>query len=105
MPIKNRPFRDSGALVDLGATEKGGKIPVNRQVFEADLKIGIGSIVPHHICGFSGGAKIIQPGVSGESATAYADLLSARAPIRAFLTIPCERKWMPLPAELVSTQS
>jgi lactate racemase len=84
--IKNHPFRDPGALVDLGMTENGGRIQVNREVFEADFKIGIGSIVPHHICGFSGGAKIIQPGVSGESTTAYTHLLSARAP-RSYLGI------------------
>jgi nickel-dependent lactate racemase len=84
--IKNHPFRDPGAHVDLGTTENGGKILVNREVFEADFKIGIGSIVPHHICGFSGGAKIIQPGVSGESTTAYTHLLSVRAP-RSYLGI------------------
>lgn len=77
--IKNHPFRDPGAHVDVGTTENGGRIQVNREVFEAGFKIGIGSIVPHHICGFSGGAKIIQPGVSGESTTAYTHLLSVRA--------------------------
>ncbi len=84
--IKNHPFRDPGAHVDVGTTENGGRIQVNREVFEADFKIGIGSIVPHHICGFSGGAKIIQPGVSGESTTAYTHLLSVRAP-RSYLGI------------------
>jgi nickel-dependent lactate racemase len=84
--IKNHPFRDAGAHVDLGTTENGGQILVNREVFEADFKIGVGSIVPHHICGFSGGAKIIQPGVSGEATTAYTHLLSARAP-RSYLGI------------------
>jgi nickel-dependent lactate racemase len=42
--------------------------------------MGIGSIVPHHIPGYAGGAKIIQPGVSGEETTAYTHLLSVRAP-------------------------
>ena len=84
--IRNHPFRDAGAHVDLGITENGGRIQVNREVFEADFKIGVGSIVPHHICGFSGGAKIIQPGVSGEATTAYTHLLSARAP-RSYLGI------------------
>jgi lactate racemase len=86
VPIKNHPFRDPEAHVDLGTTENGGSIHVNREVYEADFKIGIGSIVPHHICGFSGGAKIVQPGVSGESTTAYTHLLSARAP-RSYLGI------------------
>jgi nickel-dependent lactate racemase len=84
--IKNHPFRDPGAHVDLGATKNGGRIHINREVFEADFKIGIGSIVPHHICGFSGGAKIVQPGISGEATTAYTHLLSVRAP-RSYLGI------------------
>ena len=84
--IRNHPFRDLGAHVDLGTTKNGGRIQINREVFEADFKIGIGSIVPHHICGFSGGAKIVQPGISGEATTAYTHLLSVRAP-RSYLGI------------------
>ncbi len=78
--VVNHPFRDPAAHVDLGQTKNGGPILINRQVYEADFKIGIGSIVPHHICGFSGGAKIVQPGISGEATTAYTHLLSVRAP-------------------------
>ncbi|MBE0556392.1 MAG: nickel-dependent lactate racemase, partial [Proteobacteria bacterium] len=86
VPIKNHPFRDPEAHVDLGTTKNGGRILINREVFAADFKIGIGSIVPHHICGFSGGAKIVQPGISGEATTAYTHLLSVRAP-RSYLGI------------------
>ena len=46
----------------------------------------MGSIVPHHIPGFSGGGKIVQPGISGEATTAYTHLLSVRAP-RSYLGI------------------
>ena len=80
VPVINHPYRDPAALVDLGTTKNEGRILINRQVFEADFKMGIGSIVPHHIPGFAGGAKIIQPGVSGEETTAYTHLLSVRAP-------------------------
>lgn len=80
VPIVNHPYKDPAALVDLGTTKNGGRIRINRTVVEADFKIGIGSIVPHHIPGYAGGAKIIQPGVSGEETTAYTHLLSVRAP-------------------------
>lgn len=53
-------------IVDLGTVMAGDyKIPVhiNRHALEADLLIGLGSIVPHCDAGFSGGAKILQPGV------------------------------------------
>jgi nickel-dependent lactate racemase len=84
--IKNHPFRDQDKLVDLGTTENGTKIMINREVYDADFVIGVGSIVPHHIPGFAGGSKIIQPGVSGEDTTAETHLLSVRAP-RSYLGV------------------
>ena len=84
--IRNHPFRDLDSLVDLGTTENGTKIMINREVCEADFVIGVGSIVPHHIPGFAGGSKIIQPGVSGEDTTAETHLLSVRAP-RSYLGV------------------
>lgn len=53
-------------MVDLGTVTAGGyRIPVhiNRHAMEADLLIGLGNIVPHSDAGYSGGAKILQPGV------------------------------------------
>lgn len=84
--IKNHPYKDEAQLVDLGFTDNGGRILINKDVYEADFKIGIGSIVPHHIPGYAGGAKIVQPGVSGEDTTAYTHLLSVRAP-RSYLGV------------------
>ena len=86
VPVLNHAYKDPSALVDLGMTKNGGRIRINRAVVEADFKMGIGSIVPHHIPGFAGGAKIIQPGVSGEETTAYTHLLSVRAP-RSYLGV------------------
>ncbi len=84
--IKNHDFKNPEALIDLGNTNNGTSIWVNREAYEADFKIGIGSIVPHHIPGFSGGAKIVQPGISGEHTTAETHLLSVRAP-RSYLGV------------------
>jgi nickel-dependent lactate racemase len=52
-------------LVDLGTSARGIPIHVNRHVAEADLKIAVGSVVPHPYAGFGGGAKIVLPGVAG----------------------------------------
>lgn len=52
-------------LVDLGRSNRGIPIHVNRTFAEADLKLAIGSVVPHPYAGFGGGAKIVLPGVSG----------------------------------------
>ncbi len=80
VPIKNHDYKDPAAMVDLGTTSNGTRILVNREACQADFKIGIGSIVPHYIPGFAGGAKIVQPGISGEQTTAETHLLSTRAP-------------------------
>lgn len=63
--VVNRPATDDAALVYLG--EAAGGIPawVNRAVAEADVRIGLGMITPHMEAGFSGGAKIVLPGVCG----------------------------------------
>jgi len=40
------------------------KVYVNEEVMKCDLKIAIGSVVPHPMSGFGGGGKIILPGVT-----------------------------------------
>ncbi|MEW6662407.1 MAG: nickel-dependent lactate racemase [Bacillota bacterium] len=84
--VYNHNYKDPRHLVDLGKTENGTPIQINKRVYEADLAIGIGSIVPHHIPGFAGGAKIVQPGVSGEITTGATHLLSVKAP-RSYLGV------------------
>jgi len=51
-------------LTDLGKTSRGTPVQVNSEVMACDLKIGLGSVVPHPGPGFGGGAKIILPGVA-----------------------------------------
>lgn len=68
--ILNHEWMDPSNLVSLGKTENGTPITVNKVAYDADFLIGLGSIVPHCWAGFSGGAKIIQPGISGPDTTA-----------------------------------
>ena len=76
--VLNNPWQDPGQLVEIGTTENGTAVEVSRLVLEADFVLGVGSIVPHHIIGFSGGAKIVQPGVTGAATTGETHLLSTR---------------------------
>ncbi len=48
---------DAADLVDLGITSRGTPILVNRRFMQADLRIVLGDIEPHHFMGFSGGVK------------------------------------------------
>ncbi len=47
----------------VGTTAQGTPVEVNDEVLACDLRIGIGSVLPHPSMGFGGGPKIILPGV------------------------------------------
>lgn len=79
-PVLNHEWDDESALVDLGTTSNGTPIKVNRLIQEADFCLGIGNIVPHNLAGWSGGGKIVQPGVCGKETTYRTHLLAARCP-------------------------
>lgn len=52
------------------AIEYGGRpLRVNRTFLEAELKIGVGSVLPHPFAGYSGGAKLLLPGLADLAAT------------------------------------
>ncbi len=78
VPVLNHEHWNPEALIDLGPTPNGTPIVLNRRVWEADLVIGVGSVYPHHIAGYSGGSKIVQPGVSGARTTGATHILSTR---------------------------
>ena len=48
-----------------GTSASGVEVWVNREYAEADFKIAVGTILPHGAVGFSGGAKLIYPGIAG----------------------------------------
>ncbi|MFQ5711502.1 MAG: nickel-dependent lactate racemase [Candidatus Geothermarchaeales archaeon] len=62
--FKNHDY-ESPHLVNMGKTRRGTPLWVNKEVANADVRIGIGSVFPHALAGFSGGGKIILPGVAG----------------------------------------
>ena len=74
----NHDFDDASNLVNLGKTSTGTPIVVNKTYLQSDLKIAVGSIVPHMYAGWSGGSKMIQPGVSGGETTAETHLKGSR---------------------------
>jgi nickel-dependent lactate racemase len=61
-PVYNHSPFDN--CVYVGTTKRGTKLYLNAEFMKCDLKIGIGSIVPHIMAGFGGGGKIILPGVA-----------------------------------------
>jgi len=55
----------------IGTTSRGTPVSLNTEFLNADLKIGIGAIVPHQSAGFGGGGKIILPGIASMDTIAY----------------------------------
>ena len=63
--VANHFARDDAAHVDLGTTRTHGvPVKLDRRLVEADLKIATGLVEPHFMAGWSGGRKVIAPGVA-----------------------------------------
>lgn len=58
---------DAGDLVPLGTTKRGTPVAINRRFMEADLRVVVGNIEPHHFAGFSGGVKSGAIGLAGRA--------------------------------------
>lgn len=58
---------DQGNLVFLGQTSRGTQVWANRLFVEADLRIMVGNIEPHHFAGFSGGHKTAAIGLTSRT--------------------------------------
>ena len=56
-PHENRKY--------LGETERGTPIYTNAFFWEADLRLSVGTIVPHGLAGFAGGVKTVAVGMAG----------------------------------------
>jgi nickel-dependent lactate racemase len=61
----NPDIDDPQRLRFFGIAASGAEVWVNRDYAEADFKIAVGTILPHGAVGFSGGAKLIYPGIAG----------------------------------------
>ena len=61
------PVDDLTQYAELGTTPQGVPVRVFRPVAEADVRVLIGSVLPHLQAGFGGGYKLIFPGTSHRS--------------------------------------
>jgi len=80
LKISQHDYEDEAGMLTLDPIQVCGvEIPVqiNRKIAQVDFIIGIGNIVPHSDAGFSGGAKIMQPGICGYPTTAATHIAAA----------------------------
>jgi nickel-dependent lactate racemase len=62
--VENHFARNDADHVDFGVTAtRGTPIKVDRRFVEADLRIATGLVEPHFMAGYSGGRKVIAPGI------------------------------------------
>jgi len=63
----HNPFENN---LQVGTDSYGKVVSINRGFMECDIRIGIGSIMPHHMNGFGGGGKLLFPGIASMETTA-----------------------------------
>jgi nickel-dependent lactate racemase len=67
--VVNHDARDEAALVWMGRHGAGVPVWLNREWVEADVRITTGFVEPHFFAGFSGGPKLVAPGLAGLETT------------------------------------
>ena len=65
--ILNHDARNPDLHRHLGATRSGTPVFIDRRFLDADLHLSLGLIEPHLMLGFSGGRKLVAPGLAFEA--------------------------------------
>jgi nickel-dependent lactate racemase len=63
--VVNHDSRDRASLAYVGRTSTDVPVYLNRAWIDADIKITTGFVEPHFFAGFSGGPKMVAPGLAG----------------------------------------
>ncbi len=62
--VENHFARNDADHVDVGTTSKGTAVRLDARFVDADIRIATGLVEPHFMAGYSGGRKVIAPGVA-----------------------------------------
>lgn len=62
--VENHFARRDEDHVNLGVTARGTVVRLDKRFVEADVKIVTGLVEPHFMAGYSGGRKVIAPGIA-----------------------------------------
>ena len=63
--VVNHNARDESSLQRIADTETVSPVLINREWMESDVRITTGFVEPHFFAGFSGGPKMVAPGLAG----------------------------------------
>ena len=62
--VVNHFARNDDDHVEIGLTTRETEVKIDRRFVNADLKIATGLVEPHFMAGYSGGRKVIVPGIA-----------------------------------------
>lgn len=62
--VVNHFARNDADHIELGQTTRQTQVKIDRRFVDADLKIATGLVEPHFMAGYSGGRKVIVPGIA-----------------------------------------
>ncbi len=62
--VENHFARDAEAHLEIGVTSRGTVVRLDHRFATADIRIATGLVEPHFMAGYSGGRKVITPGVA-----------------------------------------
>ena len=94
--VVNHDARNDEEHIDLGFTSRNTPVRLDRRFVEADLGIATGLVEPHFMAGYSGGRKVVVPGI------AHADTIRTLHSARFMedpATVQCNLKGNPLHEE------
>jgi nickel-dependent lactate racemase len=63
--VVNHNSREASTLAFVGRTSTGVPVYLNREFLQADIRMTTGFVEPHFFAGFSGGPKMVAPGLAG----------------------------------------
>lgn len=81
-PVINVDYTRHEDYEYIGDMEVGTPLHLHKAFLRARYKVALGNIAPHNVVGWSGGAKIVQPGVSGEETTSSTHIAGSFYPVR-----------------------
>lgn len=64
LTVVNHRARSDGEHVRVGVTRRGTPVLLDRRFVQADVRIVTGLVEPHFMAGYSGGRKVIAPGLA-----------------------------------------
>lgn len=79
LKLINHCATDDSQLTEIGIIDRH-RVKLNKEILRNDIVVLINSVIPHRVMGFSGGAKILCPGIANKEMIDYSHWKSNEYP-------------------------